>query len=283
MDIFERAVNASTQAVRKVKEVARAEHTPVPHKVAEPAHRHNLDLDALQRAGFVTPRKAHTRVAEEYRLIKRPLLMNAFGKGAAVVENGNIVVITSALPGEGKTFTSLNLAMSIAQERDSTVLLIDADMVERTLSKQLGLGDAMGLSDLLSDESLDVAEVIVSTNVPSLRIVPAGTPRGGLTELLTSEQMERLVRELASRYDDRVILFDTPPLLATSQAQVLADLAGQTLLVVREGRTPPSAVEEAVDLLDEDKVVGLVLNNCSRLSSGSYYGGYYGSRPERED
>lgn len=285
MDIFERAVNAAGRGG--------AAHRDETHPVDLAAVRgrdtggrvspeFTIDLDMLQKAGYVTPRRTHTRQAEEYRLLKRPVLMNAFGKGSDLIENGNLVVVTSALPGDGKTFTSLNLAMSIAQEQDRTVLLIDADLTQRSLSRLLGMADARGLTDLLLDQ-VGVADVIGRTNVPKLRVIPSGTPSPDVTELLASEQMESLVAELASRYDDRIILFDTPPLLSTSQAQVLTHFAGQTLMVVREGKTPQSAIDDALDMLDDDKVVGMVLNYCARVGGSGYYGAYYGGYEERDE
>lgn len=278
MDIFERAVGAvSKETVRH--ESSTVEFAPVRGRESGSIRgpEYHIDLDALHRAGYLTPLGTRSRQAEEYRLLKRPVLMNAFGKGSDLIENGNLVVVTSALPGDGKTFTSLNLAMSIAQEQDRTILLVDADLTKRSLSHLLGLEKVQGLTDLLTGSVSDVAQVIGTTNVAKLRVIASGSPSPDVTELLASEQMEALVSELASRYDDRIILFDTPPLLSTSQAQILTHLAGQTLMVVRDGKTPQSAVDDALDMLDEDRVVGMVLNYCGRAGGASYYGGYYGS------
>lgn len=283
MDIFERAVTAADHSSER-RPAAAVDLKRAPGKDrgqgAGRAPEYRLDLHALAKAGFLIPGQADTREAEDYRLLKRPVLMNAFGKGSDLIENGNLVVVTSALPGDGKTFTSLNLAMSIAQEQDRTVLLVDADLTKRSLTHQLGLEGAKGLTDLLKDPPVALADVIGRTNIPKLRVLAAGTSSSDTAELLASEQMESLVAELASRYDDRVVLFDTSPLLATSQARILTHLAGQVLMVVREGKTSQSAIDEALGLLDEDQVVGMVLNDCGRSPGGGYYGGYYGAYGE---
>jgi protein-tyrosine kinase len=285
MDIFERAVSTADHASTQKRPEAPARVQPAARRRegfgAERGPEYRLDLHALEKAGNLVPQGTGTRQVEDYRLLKRPVLLNAFGKGSDLIENGNLVVVTSALPGDGKTFTSLNLAMSIAQEQDRTVLLIDADLTQRSLTHQLGLSGARGLTDLLMDPPAGVGEVLGRTNVPKLRVIAAGTPSPDTTELLASDQMESLMADLASHYDDRIVLFDCPPLLAASQAQVLTQLAGQVLMVVREGKTPRSAIDEALDLLDEDQVVGMVLNDCGRSRGASYYGGYYGAYPER--
>jgi exopolysaccharide/PEP-CTERM locus tyrosine autokinase len=222
-------------------------------------------------------------LAEEFRLLKRPVLANAMGKGAAPVERGNIIAITSALPHEGKTFTSMNLAMSIAQERDHTVLLVDSDLIQRALTRFLGVSDVPGLTDVLRDPEIDLAQVIARTSVPKLRVLPCGRGDPLGTELLASEQMVRVVTELSRRYPDRIVIFDAPPLLSTSQAVVLANQAGQVLVVVEEGRTSQSNVQEALSLLDESKVIGMVLNKAVGRSGRDYYGGYYGGAPDPDD
>jgi receptor protein-tyrosine kinase len=284
MDIFERAVNSagdpSTRRITEPVQLPLAREQELRDRQGAECH---LNFESLHKAGFLTPGRTHTRQAEEYRLLKRPLLMNAFGKGSELIERGNLVAVTSALPGDGKTFTSLNLAISIAQEQDRTVLLIDADLTKRTLSGLLGLDQAKGLVDVLREDDVDLSEVIHRTNIPKLRVIPAGSPAPDVTELMASEQMESLMAELASRYDDRIILLDTPPLLSTSQAQILTHLVGQTLMVVREGKTPQSAIDEALDMLEENDVVGMVLNYGGRSKGSSYYGGYYGGSEDRED
>jgi protein-tyrosine kinase len=236
-----------------------------------------IDMANLEKHGFLTPDMESTSLAEEYRLIKRPLLMNAMGKGAAPVENGNLIMVSSALPGEGKTFTSVNLAMSMAMELDVTVLLIDSDVVKPALTNLFGLESRPGLIDLLLDDHLDIGDVIVNTSLKKLRVIPAGRSHVYSTELLASDQMRRITQELSQRYSDRIVLFDCPPLLATSQATVLSHLIGQVLMVVEAGKTSESVVTDAISLLDTNKVIGMVLNKSRGAFRGDYYGGYYGS------
>lgn len=241
----------------------------------------HLNFETLRSQGYLTPQSAQSQLAEEMRLLKRPLLRNAFGKGAAPVRYGNLISVTSALPGEGKTFTTLNLAMSMAMEMDTTVLMVDADVVKPSLTRLLGLEEEPGLIDVLIHPELDMGSVIVPTDLPKLRVIPAGRRHAHSTELLASDQMERIAIELSERYPDRVVVFDAPPLLVTSQAGVLSQLAGQIMVVVEAGRTPQSAIKEAVSHLDKDKVIGMVLNKGRRaFGTEYYYGGYYGSYGE---
>lgn len=236
----------------------------------------HIDQARLRGLGFLTPDAADGVLVEQYRVLKRPLIVNAFNKGPDRVENSNSIMVTSSLEGEGKTYTSFNLAISMAMERDYTVLLIDSDVIKASLSSLLGLRENLGLIDLLLNPDMELSDVIVSTDIPRLKILPAGKPNIHSTELLASEQMSRLSRELSNRYSDRIILYDAPPLLATSQAKVLLSLAGQVLLVVEAGGTPQDLVLESASQLDNDKIVGVVLNK-SRSTNAGYYGGYYGS------
>ncbi len=235
-----------------------------------------IDFGELKQLGFLSPSDRRSRQAEEYRMIKRPLLNNAFGKGAGLVDHGNLIMVTSAMPGEGKTFTSVNLAISMAMEQDFTVLLVDCDDLRCSTSKLLGVDEHIGIVDVLQDPELELGDAILSTSLPRLRVLPAGRSLGHTPELLASERMQRLVRELSERYGDRIIIFDSPPLLATSQATVLAQLMGQILVVVEAGKTPLQAVQDSVAQLDMNKAIGMVLNKSPEVFKSDYYGGYYG-------
>ncbi len=238
-----------------------------------------LDFDALSESGYITSGNDNTQFAEEYRLIKRPLLANAFGKGAAPVDMGNLIMITSSIPGEGKTFTSINLALSIALERDTTVLLVDADVVSPKLSRLFSLDKQPGLIDIIDDTSKNLSDVIINTDNPKLRIIPAGQLHEQSTELLASDRMRQLCEELSYRYPDRIIIFDSPPFLNTTQAKVLTRFMGQIMVVVEAGETHKSAITEMTEQLGDDKVVGMILNKC-KIAKKSIYGGYYGSYGE---
>jgi len=234
-----------------------------------------LDLSLLREAGLVDPRSNKTnRTTEEFRRIKRPLLMHARGEGATMVPNANMIMVTSAMPGEGKTFTSINLAMSIAMEMDKTVLLIDADVAKPDVTARLGVEAEKGLIDVLLDDGLTLPEVLLRTDIPKLTLLPSGSKHVHSTELLASERMRQLTLELSNRYADRIVIFDSPPLLLTSEARVLAGLTGQVVLVAEESRTPQHAVKEAVELLDANEIVGIVMNKGARRTEGEGYGGY---------
>ena len=233
-----------------------------------------IDLARLSANGYITPNAPRSRLAEEFRVIKRPLLMNARGKSAAPVVNATRIMVTSAFAGEGKTFVSLNLAMSMAMELDTNVLLVDADSSRPAIFDRLGLPPSKGLLDLLAEPGLSIDSVLMRTNVERLSVLPAGTQRSHATELLASESMTRLVEQLASDDPARILLFDTPPLLAASEARVLAAHMGQVVLVVQADNTPQGAVSEALATVENCPVVLTLLNKASAGDSGNYYGSY---------
>lgn len=241
----------------------------------EHAVHEKLDLVRLRAAGLITPEAERSQVAEEFRMIKRPLLKNAFGQGAALVEKGNLIMISSGFPNEGKTFTSINLALSIASELDHTVLLVDADVARPAVTSYFGIDKGPGLVDYLLGDQPDLSNLLIKTDIPKLTLLPAGKRHHHSTELLASESMRNLLEELSERYPDRVIIFDSPPLLVTTEASVLASLVGQIVIVVESEKTTQTALKEALSLLDPDKSIGLVLNK-SRQPFGSEYGMYYG-------
>ena len=233
-----------------------------------------IDLARLSANGYITPHAPRSRLAEEFRVIKRPLLTNARGKSAAPVVNANRIMVTSALAGEGKTYVSLNLAMSLASEFDTNVLLVDADASRPAVLDRLGLPPAKGLLDLLVDPTLPVESVVLGTNVERLSILPAGTQQAHATELLASESMSRLVERLASGDPGRIVLFDTPPLLAASESRVLAAHMGQVIMVIAADDTPQGSVTDALASVENCPVVVTLLNKASPSGAGNYYGSY---------
>ena len=233
-----------------------------------------IDLARLSANGYITPHAPRSRLAEEFRVIKRPLLNNARGKSAAPVQNANRIMVTSAMPGEGKTFVSVNLAMSLAMEVDTRVLLVDADASRPAVLERLGLQHSKGLLDLLVDPRLPLESVLLSTNIDRLTILPAGTPQGQATELLASEGMNRLVERLASGGPNAFVIFDTPPLLAASESRVLAAHMGQVIMVIAADETPQGTVAEALATVENCPVVVTLLNRVSPTDSGHYYGSY---------
>lgn len=243
-----------------------------------------IDLDRLDAIGMVSPEHPRKAIAEEYRVIKRPLLRNAMATGPASIEDGNLVMVTSAMPGEGKTFSAINLAVSMAMELDYTVLLVDADVSRPSVLRQLGLPQERGLMDVLAGEIDDLSEVLLRTNIEKLSILPAGMPHQRATELLASESMTRLIDQIASRYPDRVIVFDSPPLLVTTESRVLATHMGQIVLVVEAERTTRATVQQALNTIESCPVKLMLLNKTRQSRGGGYYGyGYgYGDRARDE-
>ena len=231
----------------------------------------------LNDNGFIRLDESHNVIAEEYRSIKRPLVTNALGTRKRDINNANLILVTSSIPGEGKTFTSINLALSIAAELDKKVLLIDADVAKPSVSKVLGFKPDLGLIDFLENESLSLSDIILETEIPGFRIIPAGKRHKFSTELLASDKMVALSQELSERYSDRIVIFDSPPLLATTQAEVLASQMGQIVLVIAAETTPQQYVMESVKKLQScSDVVLTLLNKAQRSINAGYYGyGHY--------
>ena len=219
-----------------------------------------LDLNRMRDLGMVTAAGGRTRLLEDFRVIKRPLLQRAFTERVAGEKPGNLIMVTSSLPGEGKTYCAINLAMSIAMELDHTVLLVDADVARPSVLRSLGLPAHRGLMDVLVDDKIDMADVMLRTNVDTLSILPAGTSTPRATELLASSAMSTLVDEIANRYPDRVVIFDSPPLLLTSESRVLASHMGQIVMVVEAQTTTQHAVKEALHQLEGYPNVNLIYN-----------------------
>lgn len=240
-----------------------------------------IDLARLEREGYLVPQMAHSALATELRIIKQPFLLKAKGGeggGGSGSRRDNLIMVTSALPGEGKTFVAMNLAMSIALEVDHSVLLVDADVLRPSIFDRYGLPAERGLLDLLVDPKLSVSDVLLRTNVPKLSLLAAGTPNAHAAELLASESMVKLLDDFASKYSDRIIVFDTPPLLPTSESRVLASRAGQVLMVVSAATTTQAVVERAFAAVESCPNVMSVLNRA-RPAGGASANGYgsYGS------
>jgi protein-tyrosine kinase len=230
-----------------------------------------IHLEALKVRGFVTPDGEQSQIGQEFRLIKRPLLINAFGRSAPATKNGKRVMVTSAFPGEGKSFCAINLAISIAAEKDFKVILIDADVARPSIPRELGFESQGGLMDLLVDPTKRVTDFVMPTNIKNLSILSAGKRHKQATEFLASASMTKLLDDLSLSYPDSILIFDSPPLLVTTESQVLASYMGQIVLVVEAGRTPRETVNEALSSIDSNDIIGLVLNKSQNISAGSGY------------
>ncbi len=236
-----------------------------------------MDLAAIAAAGLIAPNAARSALSDQFRVIKRPLISNAVAQGAAALKHGNLIMVTSALAGEGKTFTSINLAMSIAAEMDRTVMLVDADVARPSVLRTLGLPPGPGLLEILEGKA-EVADALLKTNVDKLSILPSGSPHAKATELLASEAMSKLLDDMATRYPDRIIIFDSPPLLLTTESRVLATHMGQIVMVVQAGRTLQSDVQHALSTIESCPVRLMVLNKARTDGPGGYGYGYgYGA------
>ena len=236
-----------------------------------------IDFEMLESKGFVALSRKRTLINEEFRSIKRKVLNNAFGGLAKTLHHANLVFVSSSRPNEGKTFTAVNLALSIALEQDKTVLLVDADVLKPSVSKTLEIGANVGLIEYLTGEEKDVSSVIYHTNIENLKVIPAGLPHHLSNELLSSDKMQKLCKEFANRYPDRIVVFDCPPLLGVNETALMAEQCGQGVIVVEEYKSKVSEVKQAVDLLPEKKAVGFVLNKVTNPTETQGYGYYYGT------
>lgn len=270
------AQNQPNSPIKSDKNVAESESKSVDSPAVSTAQKRvSIDLEKLHHLGIVTPLHGKTQVAEQFRLIKRPLLINAFNQNTGI-KNGNLIMITSSLAGEGKSFCSVNLAMSIAMEMDHRVLLVDADVARPSIPKLLDFSpERKGLLDVILDDHLDVSDILIKTSIEKLTIISAGTRHPHATELLASQSMRDILTELAQRYQDRIVIFDSPPLLLTSEARVLASEMGQIVLVVEAERTTQQTVKEALRQIESCDVVNIIYNKARALPGAGYYGYYY--------
>lgn len=236
----------------------------------------HLDIPALRLAGMLPQAQGELALRNQFRRLKWPLRDAMRQRAQAGEWNANLIMIASALPGEGKTFTSLNLAMSLAREQDCRVVLVDADVAKGHLTSLMGLSDHPGLLELLSNPSMQLQDVLVATDVERLSILPAHTYRGNAPELFASKRMEQIMAELASMSSDQVVIFDSSPVLSTNEAQVLGRLMSQILMVVRADHTDRNAVLDAIELLERPKL-SFILNQCQVVLGDDYYNSSYGS------
>jgi len=237
-----------------------------------------IDRDRLRGMDLLPPIDLERQITSQYQHIKRPLVASVIGRDPALGAATHVIMLASALPGEGKTFTSINLALSLALERDIEVLLVDADVRKPHVSRIFGIEQERGLIDLLVDNSLRADQVILRTDVPGLNIMPAGRPMDTATELLASERMADVIAQLAATDGRSIVLIDSPPLLLSTESHALASSAGQVVLVVRAEITSQHAVKDAINSIAEGKPVSLILNQTSAPPSSGYYG--YGSYGE---
>jgi receptor protein-tyrosine kinase len=292
VSLLERAAAQLAPAAPAPRPIQAADAAPRPLTVApdlagaqviEPpalrqSRRDVIDLDALRDQGYIVPDSPATVIAEEFRIIKRQLLLRATQRSqTGGIQNGNLILVCSSHPNEGKTFCAINLALSIASERDLTVLLVDADFAKPEILSTLGLEGGKGLVDVIADPSVDLADCLIRTNIENLSVLPAGRQHNLTTELLASERMGDIVEDIAKRYPDRIVIFDSPPVLASSAAPVLALHVGQTVYVVEAELTREAEVREGLTMLSGCEHIHLLLNKTRyQPTGGRRYGSYYG-------
>jgi len=239
--------------------------------------RAEINFDMLHQKNIHTNDDEDSSITtEEFRIVKRSLLLNAFAKGDAAIKNGNIILVTSTQPDEGKTFCAVSLALSMVAERDLTVLLVDADVSKPDVLKTLGIKGNKGLIDVIENKNMDLKECLIRTNIPNLTILPAGKKHKLTTELLASGRMGEIVDEIARRYRDRVIIIDSPPVLASSAASVLALHVGQILYVIEAEKTQEEELVDAFKMIEKCKNINLILNKARFTAGRKRFGSYYG-------
>jgi exopolysaccharide/PEP-CTERM locus tyrosine autokinase len=268
---LEGAINLKEQDVGFNNELGDAV-TPVESQVY-------IDWVTLAAEGFIDQNNTKSQLAEEFRVIKRPLVNNIQDSAINGIKRSNLILICSSLPGEGKTFVSINLALSIANELDKKVLLIDADVEKPSISKQFGIKSSTGLIEYLESDKITFSDILLKTDLPNLSLIPAGKRHKYSTELLSSQRMYLFADEISRRYSDRVVIFDSPPLLVATQAQVLAELVGQVVLVIGAEETPQSVVNDSIAKLANCDVVMTLLNKTKKeldLYGYNYGYGKYG-------
>lgn len=265
--------NAAADAQAQVQ--APAADRPLPPPAT--ARSGTIDREELGQNGFILPDTPVSPLAEEFRIVKRQLLIAAMGGNAsAPVDRGRMILVASAQPDEGKTFCAVNLALSVAAEKDVEVLLIDADFAKPEILSILGLEGGAGFIDAVADPTIDVEACIIRTDLPNLSVLPAGRQTNEANELLASDRTRVVLDQLVRRNPNRILIFDSAPVLAASPASVLALHVGQVLMVVRADQTSEPELKEALALLAGCGSIQLMLNGVRFAPRGRRFGYYYG-------
>jgi exopolysaccharide/PEP-CTERM locus tyrosine autokinase len=282
---FAAALRGGPRAVRVLDEPSvEASVEPVSPPVAAPVAAprvqsgavHTIDRDRLRAEGFILPDSPIGTLAEEFRLVKRQLLLRAGAADVVATAKDRMILVCSAQPNEGKTFCAVNLALSLASERDNEVLLVDADVAKPEVLSTLGLSGTAGLIDAIADPYADAEQFILRTDVPNLSVLPAGKSVNNDTELLSSSRAAKVIAGLSTANERRIVIIDSAPALAASPAGVLAHRVGRVLMVVRADRTSEAELREAIALLDSCPDISLLLNSVSFFGTNRTYGSYYG-------
>jgi len=235
-------------------------------------------IDELREAGFILPDSPVNALNEEFRIIKRQLLLAATGRrGSEALDHGRMILVCSPQPNEGKTFCAVNLALSMAAEKDVDVLLVDADFAKPEVLSTLGLEGGPGLIDAIADPAIDIESCVIRTDIPHLSVLPAGRQTNEATELVASNRTGAVLDRLVSGHPGRIVIFDSPPALAASPASVLALHVGQILMVVKADQTTETELRDAIGLLSGCPHLQLVINGVQFAPNGRRFGDYYGA------
>ena len=234
-----------------------------------------IDVAALVESGLYPPEESRAEIAQDFRRIKRPIINGAFGVDAIAAENANLIMIAGPLPKAGKTFCAVNLAASIARERDVGAVLVDADVLKPNISRVVGLESEVGLIDHLLDPSISLGDIVYQTDFHGIAVVPAGQRHPEATELLASRRMGEFVSALSQNFSSRMIIVDTPPLLVTNEAHVLSEHMGQIVMVIEAGVSTQESVIGALESLNRDKPINAILNKSRVGTFGDYGRGAY--------
>lgn len=245
----------------------------------QPKQSIEIDLEELSATGLHPRTREKDIVSDQFRRIKRPILQCAFETDLPTGENANVIMVASALPGAGKSFCSVNLAQSIATERDVGAVLVDADVLKPSISRSLGLQEHVGLIDYLIDPSIEIADILVDTDLHDIIVIPSGHKHPEATELLASRRMRELIAQLSAKFQSRAVIFDTPPLLITNEAQVLAERMGQIVLVIEARVSSQESVMRALGMLDREKPINAILNKSRSAAEKGYRSDDYGYYP----
>lgn len=236
-----------------------------------------INRERLAAQNFIVPDGPVSGLSEEFRIVKRQLLLAARGgKGFDALPHGERILVCSAHPNEGKTYCAINLALSMASEKDNRVLLVDADFAKPSVLSTLGIESGPGFMDALADDTVEAESFIIETDIEGLSILPAGTRTNQDTEYLAAARTAQIIDDLTRNDPSRIIIFDSPPALAASPASVLALHVGQVLMIVQADETTDSALRDALSLLSGCDHVQLLLNRAKFSPTGRKFGNYYG-------
>ena len=265
--------SAEPVVVEVVRQPEPSPVAPVEKPVMFGGQKHAVDRDHLREQGMIVPDGPVTALLEEFRIVKRQLLGQAVslaeqGAGAAAQR----VLVCSPLPGEGKTFCAVNLALALAAEKEGEVVLVDADFAKPSVLSTLGIPGGPGLMDALTDPEVDVADCVLGTDIPGLWVLPAGNATNSDSEFLASSRTRAVLDRLTQGAPNRMVIFDSPPALAASPAAELATYVSQALLVARADHTGQGALEDAISLLSACPNIQLLLNGVSFSPSGRRFG-----------